>query len=125
MGHENCRTDQTHYCRHCLKHCQRPLRHTPLRERKRRPPCTVKKISGHKHTIPIDRGFCATGVIDAGNNLIVSGEKAGIAYGTTCEQPASAQPKQYRGVKSQIFGAGSQDARRAFIQGGSPVGLNK
>jgi hypothetical protein len=27
MGQENCGTDQTHYCRHCLKHCQRPLRH--------------------------------------------------------------------------------------------------
>ena len=22
MGQENCGTDQTHYCRHCLKHCQ-------------------------------------------------------------------------------------------------------
>jgi hypothetical protein len=27
MGQENSGTDQTHYCRHCLKHRQRPLRH--------------------------------------------------------------------------------------------------
>jgi hypothetical protein len=26
MGQENSCADQTHYCRHCLKHCQRPLR---------------------------------------------------------------------------------------------------
>jgi hypothetical protein len=26
MGQENSGTDQTHYCRHCLKHRQRPLR---------------------------------------------------------------------------------------------------
>src|SRR6516165_8870637 len=39
-----------------------PTSFTPLRDRKRRRPCTVKKISGHQHTIPIDRGFCATDV---------------------------------------------------------------
>ena len=26
MGQENSGADQTHYCRHCLNHCQRPLR---------------------------------------------------------------------------------------------------
>src|SRR6516164_7984546 len=26
MGQEDCGADQTHHCRHCLKHCQRPLR---------------------------------------------------------------------------------------------------
>jgi hypothetical protein len=55
MGHENSGADQTHYCRHCRKHCQGSF--APLRDRERRPPCTVKKISGHKHTIPIDEDF--------------------------------------------------------------------
>jgi len=39
-----------------------PTSFTPLRDRKRRRPCTVKKISGHQHTIPIDRCVCATDV---------------------------------------------------------------
>ena len=39
-----------------------PTSFTPLPDKERRRPCTVKKISGHQHTIPIDRGFCATDV---------------------------------------------------------------
>ena len=48
---------------------------TPLRDRKRRPPCTVKKISGHQHTIPIDRGFCATDV----DRLVIERQEFGIS----------------------------------------------
>ena len=48
---------------------------TPLRDRKRRRPCTVKKISGHQHTIPIDRGFCATDV----HRLVIQRQEFGIS----------------------------------------------
>jgi hypothetical protein len=73
MGKENCGPDQTHYCRHCLKHYQRSS--TPLRDRKRRRPCTVKKISGHQYTILIDRGLCATDV----HLLVIQRQEFGIS----------------------------------------------
>jgi len=73
MGQENSGADQTHYCRHCLNHCQRSF--APLRDRKRRPPCTVKKISWHQHTIPIDRGLCATDV----HRLVIQRQEFGIS----------------------------------------------
>src|SRR6516165_9272743 len=52
-----------------------PTSFTPLRDRKRRRPCTVKKISGHQHTIPTDRGFCATDV----HRLVIQRQEFGIS----------------------------------------------
>ena len=52
-----------------------PTSFTPLRDRERRPPCTVKKISGHQHTIPIDRGLWATDV----HRLVIQRQEFGIS----------------------------------------------
>jgi len=43
-----------------------PTSFAPLRDRERRRPCTVKKISRRQHTIAFDRGFCATRVSKPG-----------------------------------------------------------
>jgi hypothetical protein len=59
-----------------------------------------QKISGAPTHIPIDRGFCATGVIDSGNNLIVSGEKQAASYSTTlraARQRANSSMRTKRG----------------------------
>ena len=43
-----------------------PTSFAPLRDRERRRPCTVKKISRRQHIIAFDRGFCATRVSKPG-----------------------------------------------------------
>jgi hypothetical protein len=58
MGQENCGTDQTHYCRHCLKHLPTFLYATA--RQKTAATLHSQKDFRHKHTTPIDRGFCAT-----------------------------------------------------------------
>src|SRR6516162_3402261 len=64
MGQENASADQTHHCSHCLEHCKTSF--TPLRDTKRRQPCTVKKIPWRQQIIRLHRGFFATGVSKPG-----------------------------------------------------------
>src|SRR5262249_54970492 len=64
MSKENAGANQTHHCCHCLEHCKTSF--APLRDTRRRQPCTVKKIPSCSQIIPLHRWFCATGVSKPG-----------------------------------------------------------
>jgi hypothetical protein len=82
MGQENSGTDQTHYyCRHCLKHFQRPLRHCAtengghLAQSKRFPGTNTQSRSTEDSA---QQALSIPAIIS-----LFPGEKAGSAHGTT------------------------------------------